>query len=352
MLNKLDKKKNLVKMINMECPLCDKIHEVEERTRIAHLTIKGEEVYYEEQFYVCCNSDDEENEFENNTMTNENLLNARNAYRRKKGLLTSYEIVEIRKEYGLSQIDLARLLGWGDATISRYESKAIQDDAYDSMLRLIMNNPIQALEFLAERKEGFSEEKIHYIRGKIKEKIQGQGREYITRQALLSEYIEFGECSDFNGNTNLNIDKLEAIVSYFAMRIPALYKVKLMKLLWFTDALHYKKTDVAITGLVYCHYAMGALPIGHYALMNLERLNVYEEVSENYNSRFKVLPNNENDFSVLTGTEKEVLEVVAHKFNSFKTQEIVDYMHEEKAYRETKSGEIIPFSLAKDIRIL
>ena len=31
-------------------------------------------------------------------------------------------------------------------------------------------------------------------------------------------------------------------------------------------------------------------------------------------------------------------------------KEIVDYMHEEKAYAETVDGEIISFSLAKEIR--
>lgn len=46
------------------------------------------------------------------------------------------------------QVDLAKLMGWGEATISRYESKAIQDKAYDTMLRLIKDNPLQALEFL------------------------------------------------------------------------------------------------------------------------------------------------------------------------------------------------------------
>ena len=99
------------------------------------ITIKGKEVVYEERFYFCANADEDENEFENGAMTNENLLNARNAYRVKMGLLTSDEIVAIRESYGLSQVDLAKLLGWGEATISRYESKAIQDEAYDTMLK-------------------------------------------------------------------------------------------------------------------------------------------------------------------------------------------------------------------------
>lgn len=45
-------------------------------------------------------------------------------------------------------IDLAKLMGWGEATIFRYESKVIQDEPYDTMLRLIKDNPLQVLDFL------------------------------------------------------------------------------------------------------------------------------------------------------------------------------------------------------------
>lgn len=71
----------------MECPICDKIHEVEERERFSTITIKGEKVTYEKRFYFCVNADEDEKEFETGSMTNQNLLNARNAYRVKHGLL-------------------------------------------------------------------------------------------------------------------------------------------------------------------------------------------------------------------------------------------------------------------------
>ena len=131
----------LIRKVYMNCPLCDKTHEIEERKRFAAITLKGDKITYEERYYFCANADENENEFETGSMTNKNLLNARNAYRVRHGLLTSDEIVAIRESYGLSQVDLARLLGWGEATISRYESKSIQDEAYDTMLRLIKDNP-------------------------------------------------------------------------------------------------------------------------------------------------------------------------------------------------------------------
>ena len=77
----------LIRQVHMNCPLCDKIHEVEEKKRVACITIKGEKVSYEEHFYFCANADEDENEFTTGSMTNENLLNARNAYRTKKKIV-------------------------------------------------------------------------------------------------------------------------------------------------------------------------------------------------------------------------------------------------------------------------
>lgn len=340
----------LIRKVHMDCPLCGKTHEVEERRRIAAITLKGDKITYEERFYFCANADDEENEYETGSMTNENLLNARNAYRVKHGLLTSDEIVAIRESYGLSQVDLARLLGWGEATISRYESKAIQDEAYDTMLRLIKDNPLQALEFLKKNADKFSVLKRLEVRSKIVEKLDSYGKEYLTRQALEGEYVEFEEPSDSNGFVLLNIDKLEAAISYIAERVSNLFKVKLMKMLWYSDALSYRENGYAITGLVYRHNEMGALPIGHYRLMSLENLDVREEGSINYDFMLHVYPSKGMDYSVLSNREKHILNTVIKKFKNYKAQEIVDYMHEEKAYRETNPGDIIPFSMAKDIR--
>lgn len=226
---------NLIRKIQMECPLCDKVHEIEERTRIAKTIIKGEEVNYEETYYFCQNSDEDENEFVTGKMENDNLLNARNAYRKAHGLLTSDQIVAIRDMYGLSQVDLAKLLGWGEATISRYESKAIQDEAYDNMLRIIKENSLAALELLQKNADKFTTLKRIGIKQKIMESLDSSGREFLSRQSLESEYVNYQEPCDANGNTLLNIDKIEAVISYFAKRVDNLFKVKLMKMLWYAD---------------------------------------------------------------------------------------------------------------------
>ncbi|MBQ9122426.1 MAG: DUF4065 domain-containing protein [Lachnospiraceae bacterium] len=344
---------NVVKKVYMLCPLCDKKHEVEERKRMTSITIKGEKVTYEERFCFCADSKEEEEEFETASMTNENLLNARNAYRVKCGLLTSDEIVDIRERYGLSQVDLAKLLGWGEATISRYESKAIQDQAYDTMLRLVRDDPFKALEFLKKNEEKFSDTKRDEIHTKMTARIAAYGKEYLSRQALASEYVNFDVPSEYNGFASLNIDKIEASISYMAAKgVEHLYKAKLMKLLWYFDALSYRLNQSAVTGLVYRNEKVGVTPVGHYSLMNLDKINVHEETGTDYETVLHIYPNEGIDYTILNSKERDILDKIILKFKHYHAKEMMEYMHEEPTCRATKEGEIIPFDISKEIRML
>lgn len=70
----------LLKRIRMDCPLCGKNHNVEERSRVTSIMFKSKEITYKERFYFCSNSKEGGNEFETGTLFDENLLSARNAY--------------------------------------------------------------------------------------------------------------------------------------------------------------------------------------------------------------------------------------------------------------------------------
>jgi len=58
------------------------------------------------------------------------------AYRRKHGLLTSEELREARKRLGLSQVQFAKYLKVGVASVKRWEAGLIQDEALDELIRL------------------------------------------------------------------------------------------------------------------------------------------------------------------------------------------------------------------------
>ena len=330
----------------MNCPICGKNHEVELKERKAITIIKGLKVEYDEKYYICPDSEGD-NEFTTGSMENENLLNARNAYRKQKGLLTSYEIVEIRERYGLSQVDLSQVLGWGEATISRYESKAIQDAPYDNILRLIKNNPLVLYYFYIRNKENFNKNKEAVFLERINEELSKHGRENIARNKLESFYLNYMEPSITNGFQVLNIDKLELVINYLAKHVKYLYKVKLMKMLWYTDILFYQKNKKSLTGLVYQHANMGALPIGHDAILQLDNVVFEEELAEDYdNVRYHIMYNEKIDLKTLSNDEKRIIDSVITKFDTMKTKDVVDYMHEEEAYKKTKDGEIIDYNWA------
>jgi putative zinc finger/helix-turn-helix YgiT family protein len=63
-------------------------------------------------------------------------------YRRKHGLLSADEVRALRKQLGLTQARLARLLRLGANTISRWESgRNVQTAAMDVLLRLLRDVP-------------------------------------------------------------------------------------------------------------------------------------------------------------------------------------------------------------------
>lgn len=333
----------------MDCPICDKMHEVEERRRSTTLIVKGIEVEYEETYYHCCNGKAYENEFETGKICNSNLLNARNSYRKIRGFLTSDEIVGIRERYGVSQVELAKLLGWGEATISRYESKAIQDEAYDNMLRLIKENPFIALQYLEKYGEKFSYGRKIEIKQNIMRQLDIYGKEFSTRQSLKCDYAIYDYPSEQNGFTLLNIDKVESVISYYAEKISDMYKRKMMQMLWYADVIAYKQYNRAITGLVYMENNMGAVPVGQEHIVALDRVNSKEEETV-LGSFYLFLPHKDVDQSCLNENEIQVLDKVIEKFKDYKVQDIVAYTQDENVYKDTIYGDVISFELAREIR--
>ena len=339
----------LIERIERDCPICNKVHLIEKRRSEAEMLIKNEIVKYEQTYFFCPDSADYEyDEFVSAELMDINLQNARNAYRKKHGLLTSDDIVEIRSLYSMSQADLAILLGWGEVTITRYETKAVQDETYDQLIRLVKDDPYYALERLKKQKEQFSARKYEDLSIAIKNRIDKMGTVQMTLKTIENLYLEYDSPSDINGYQVLDINKLETVMAFFAQSCKNLYKVKLMKMLWYADALSYQKRGHSITGLVYKHMAYGALPIASAEIINLPQLDV-EEIEKDDGVIYRIKAKQSMSLNTLSSDEIDIIYAVAKKFNDMKTKDIVEYMHKEEAYKETEMNHFIPFSLCKNL---
>ena len=341
-----------IESVKRDCPLCNKTHSLEKRKRESRMLIKNEEVTYVEVYFFCPDSAEyDEDEFVPAEMMEQNLQSARKAYRKAQGLLTSYEIAEIRALYGMSQADLAILLGWGEVTITRYETKSIQDETYDQLIRMVKDDPYYALERLKKQRRRFNTEKYEVLSAAIKNHIDSIGIEQINLKTIENKYAEYDVPSEFNGYQVMNINKLGSVMAFFAQYCRNLYKVKLMKLLWYANALFYQKRGHAITGLVYRHMAYGALPIANAEIINLPQLDV-EEIEREDGVSYRIRAKQGMSLDALIPDEIDIIYAVANRFKDVKTNNLVTYMHEEDAYKETSMYQVMPFSLCEKLKQL
>jgi len=322
--------------------LCDEVHEVEKITRIISSKIKDCVVEHEETVLRCPVNDEE---WYYGKMLDDSLTSMRNAYRINKNLLTSDEIVSIRKRYKLSQKELSNLLGWGDITVSRYETKLIQDETYDGILRMVGRNPSLALEMLNSHKDRFNENRFIEIKAFLAEKIKADNNKELKRQEIINQYVDFDIETDSNGFKLLDVDKIGDILAYYANYVNKLYKVKLMKLLWYADVLYFKEYKKSMTGLVYTHMPLGALPIGHNEIVYAHTIKTIEEETEN-GTTYHILSLSPPVNPIFSLEEQNVLARVATKFKDYSANEIIKYMHDEEVYKSTVNGEIISYSKA------
>ena len=341
-LKKIEREK--IKMKKMYCPFCDKEHEIETVEKEAIVKIKGEEVKYIEQNYYCNLCDEK---FCDGEMIDNNLLNAKDQYRKNHNLLTSNEIKSIREKYDLSQSALALILGWGEITITRYETKEIQNENYDVILRKISDDPYYLYDCFRLNINKFNQKQQMKISKKIFSIAPNNDQtNKLIQESLIKKH--FGLDQEIIGRREISLQRILAVIEAIINSGIELYKTKLAKLLWFIDINHYKKTKQSITGLAYFHMAHGACPLGLDLILDSKNVIINEFEEEDYT---KYLIEKVEVDHKLSDIELDSINEVINKFKDLKTKELVDYMHREKAYLDTKPNEFISFSYAKYVQI-
>lgn len=323
-------------------------HEVKTVLVMDHATFKNRAIDYEASYLFC---ELAEELYMDEQKMRENDIRLKDAYRKKEGLLTSADISEIRAKYGISQRDLCVLLGWGSKTITRYESHQVQDKAHDTILKKLDQDPEWFLSLLNGAKDSLSAESYQkYL--EIATVLYEKNQDAYLRKAIEARYAKFHGNNMFHGNTDLSLDKVIDVIRYFAssMKVTGLYKVKLMKLMWYADALAYKKRGAAITGLVYQALPMGAVPVGHNSIIDLKNVPC-EEVDMGEINAYYFSLTGKLTFPALSKEEIEILDIVIDKLGKMSKNDIVNFMHREQAYIETASRDIIQFKYAESLQI-
>lgn len=327
------------------CLICMEEHEVKTVEVKDEEIYKGLEVDFDALYEYCSHAD----EFlETEEMIKTNSLSMKDAYRKKVGLLTSNEIIDIRNKYGVSQKDFSDILGWGKATITRYENHQVQDRAHDDFLKKIASDPKWFLEMLERAKDNISEKAYLKYYNQAKIEYRNKQNQYLI-DSIKSLYANY-EDDSITGKARLNLDKVVDMVNYLALKVSNLHKVKLMKMLWYSDALHFKRNGSAISGLIYNALEMGAVPEGHDQIMLLDNIS-FESILYRDNIGYKFKPTPNFEIKNLTEKELETIDYIIEKFGTLNTNEIIHVMHKEDAYKFADLNCKIPFSFAENLSI-
>ena len=339
---------NIIKSEKRLCTCCMEEHDVKTVLIMEEATFKNVKVCYEASYLYC---DAAEELYMNEQQMQENDVCLKDAYRKEEGLLTSSEIAAIRAKYGISQNDLCLLLGWGAKTITRYEGHQVQDKAHDTILKKIDRDSEWFLTLLRDAKDSLPTESYQKYLA-IATSLYEKDRDSYLRKAIEASYVKFHGQPLFHGNTELSLSKVVDVIRYFAAskKITDLYKVKLMKLMWYADALAFKNRGKSITGLVYRALPMGAVPVGHNSFIDLSNVPC-EEVDIGETNAYHFYLKNVTEFPMLSAEEKDILDVVIEKLGKMTKNEIVAFMHKERAYAETEPKEVISFAYVRELQI-
>lgn len=339
---------NVIRSEKRLCTCCMEEHDIKFVRVKEHTTFKKIPVDYIAEYYYC---DAEGALYTDEAMMSENDVRMKDAYRRISGLLTSKEISAIRTKYGITQSDMCTLLGWGGKTITRYESHQVQDRAHDSILKKLDQDPEWFLCLTSDAKSAIAPDPYRKYM-KIAALLYEENQDRYLRKSIEAKYARFCDNSMYNGNVALSLDKVVDVIRYFAnsSRVTKLYKVKLMKLLWYADALAYKLRGRAITGLIYRALPMGAVPIGHESIIDLKGV-ACEEVEMGEGTGYHFVVSASNEYPSLDDEEKGILDKVISKLGMMTKDEIVAFMHRESAYKETAPRDMIQFKYADELLI-
>lgn len=340
-----------MKVISTEkrfCQCCMEEHDVQKVLLRETNRFKGVPVEYDAAYFYCDRACE--------TYADEELVSAndvamKDAYRRVSGLLATDEIIGIRSRYGITQSDLCLLLGWGGKTVTRYESHQVQDNAHDTILKKLRDDPEWFLTLLESAKPSLVPAAYaKYYKAGIR-LYENDGDSYL-RRAILARYAPYMDRAEFSGDRKLALDVVADAIRYFAnsASVTSLYKVKLMKLLWYTDALSYKRRGHAVTGMVYQALPMGAVPIAHDTIIELSDIR-YEEMEIGDGTAYKFLPTEDKDYRHLGTEDKDIMDAVICRFGRASKGEIVAAMHREGAYAKTAPGDIIRFGHAMELSL-
>lgn len=330
------------------CPECGKIILPEIKEELRKVKLRGEEFEVRSSMPVCpeCGKS-----FLMKGVENDSYTLATGLYRKKHNLLPAGEIRQIRERYRLSPKPFARLLGWGELTVYKYENGGVQDDAHDEVLKLIKE---------PENMKALYESKL------INNLDPGEKTAFESNlDKLLGEInpyeriirLKFGYPPDeFSGKRPFDLIRaVNMILKIIACSVKKhLFEVPLVKCMFYSDFINYRDNGISITGLQYANGPFGPIPNDYHNLLDY-MLNTgavkMEIIPFDFGEGHKYTAAADPDDSLFTGKELELFEEICSRLTPLGSKQLSDKTHKEvQGWKDTVEGQLISYKYAEKIK--
>lgn len=323
----------------MESPITGKQMVLRYEKRIIPFRKEDFEVHF--HFWLCEDSDEK---FEDERLSELNINQVYNQYRAKHNIPTTDEICRIREMYHIPANKMADILGFGANQYRQYEAGEIPSVSNG---RLIMQaaDPNVFVKMVKSAKSEIGEEYAQDLIQKIMSKMNG------TNAVEIPDYSE--PITVFTGYKRPSLQRFWNMVIFFSDCVKP-FKVKLNKLLFYSDFYHFKMYGNSISGKIYRAIPFGTVPKDFqedfakgvlYGVLELNTVPLFDYNAEQFVGK---IPFQNELFSP---NEIETMQIIAEVFMTKSNEQMIHINHLESAWIECeKERQLVSYNFAFDLK--
>ncbi len=232
----------------------------------------------------------------------------------------------LREKVGLTQADLARILGVSRTAVATIEAGRRRVST-DELVRLA-------------RALGVSSDQIVGLSAAPDVVLEARGGESTIRESKPDLRISVPQ---------KNVAKFREVLLYVLARVgakPNIGETVLYKLLYFIDFDYYEKYEEQLIGATYRRNHYGPTPVEFQALVeSMEENGELVRVHRPYFDfeQKKYLPLRHPDLSKLSARELSLINDTLRRLADMSARQISEYSHKDVPWATTADGEIIPY---------
>lgn len=312
----------------MKCAFC--CGNALQMVELIKISYRKEDFKVHKKYYKCQNCKEQ---FTTDELDNVNINQVYDQYREKYNIPFPEQLIKARESYGLSAAKMAGVLGFGTNIYRNYENGEVPNLSNGTLLNIAMQ-PKEFLKIVESKDSLFTKRQFEKTIQNIEKLVLADDNTNYLKKLLWDDRKTPNELS---GYSMPSFEKFANIVLFYLEANENIFKVKMNKLLYYTDFLHFKRFGHSISGYMYQAVQMGPVPFRYdaiYDLLTYENFIDFVFADVKSSQVDKPVPLKKFDKTLFTPGEIEVMDEIFKRFNKINTGELIELSHNEKGWIE------------------